>query len=175
MSRTVSSLLGAILYLATVGSVALGAQSLSDAQAAHFLSTAEQSEIDAANLATNQTSNTLIRAFANETSQNHAALKQKNFALLNRLNVTPEDNDYSKSLAGAAAEQQRELSKLSGPAFDKAYMKNELFYHVLVIGVIETRLIPSAKSSELKNILESGLAVFKDRQKNAQSLASTLK
>jgi putative membrane protein len=174
MSRTASSLLGAMLYLGLVCSAAPSTESLTDAQAAHFLITAEQSDIDAANVALKQTSSSLVRAFADETSRKHTALGQKNFAALSALSVTPEDNDYSKSLAGAAAQHQQELSKLSGSAFDKAYVKNELVYQVLVIGVLETRLIPSAKSNELKKLLNAGLAVFKDQQKSMQSLALTL-
>jgi putative membrane protein len=64
--------------------------------------------------------------------------------------VKPEDNDTSKSLAGAAAKKRQELSKLSGAAFDKAYAQNEVAYHQTVNGALETTLIPSAKNGELK-------------------------
>jgi putative membrane protein len=173
MSRTVSSLLGAILFLWAICSAAAGAESLTDAQAAHFLLTAEQSDIDAANLALRQTSNSLIKAFANETSQKHMAVKQRISASLNALNVMPVDNDYSKSLAGSAAQHQQDLAKLSGPAFDKAYANNELSYDVLVIGVLKGRLIASAKSNEIRSLLEAGLAAFQDQLKSARSLTLT--
>jgi putative membrane protein len=48
-------------------------------------------------------------------------LAKEALPLLDKLKVKPEDNDTSKSLAGAAAEKRQELSKLSGAAFDKAY------------------------------------------------------
>ena len=45
------------------------------------------------------------------------AVNQKALALLDKLKGKPEDNDTSKSLAGAAAKKRQELSKLSGAAF----------------------------------------------------------
>ena len=51
------------------------------------------------------------------------AVNQKALALLDKLKVKPEDNDTSKSLAGAAAKKRQELSKLSGAA-----SQNEVAY-----------------------------------------------
>jgi putative membrane protein len=84
-------------------------------------------------------------------------------------------NELSESLAGAAAEQQKELSKLSGAAFDKAYAENEVAYHLTVIGALETTLIPSMKNGELKSLLENRLTLFKQHQNDAQQLVSQLK
>jgi len=67
-------------------------------------------------------------------SRDHTAVNQKALALLDKLKVKPEDNDTSKSLAGAAAKKRQELSKLSGAAFDKAYAQNEVAYHQTVNG-----------------------------------------
>jgi putative membrane protein len=175
MSRIISSVLIVIFYFSGMSAIALSAGSLTDPQIAHFLSTAEDSEIGNANLALKQTSNDAIRAFANETLLNHTSLKRKTTALLGKLKMNAEDNALSQSLAEAAAQHQQELSKLSGAAFDKAYAENELFYHVMVIGALETRLIPSMENGELKSFLEAGLAVFKDHQKNVQLLARNLK
>ena len=103
------------------------------------------------------------------------AVNQKALALLDKLKGKPEDNDTSKSLAGAAAKKRQELSKLSGAAFDKAYAQNEVAYHQTVNGALETTLIPSAKNGELKNLLETGLKLFQEHQKHAEHLVSELK
>ena len=103
------------------------------------------------------------------------AVNQKALALLDKLKVKPEDNDTSKSLAGAAAKKRQELSKLSGAAFDKAYAQNEVAYHQTVNGALETTLIPSAKNGELKNLLETGLKLFQEHQKHAEHLVHELK
>ena len=103
------------------------------------------------------------------------AVNQKALALLDKLKGKPEDNDTSKSLAGAVAKKRQELSKLSGAAFDKAYAQNEVAYHQTVNGALETTLIPSAKNGELKNLLETGLKLFQEHQKHAEHLVSELK
>jgi len=103
------------------------------------------------------------------------AVNQKALALLDKLKVKPEDNDTSKSLAGAAAKKRQELSKLSGAAFDKAYAENEVAYHLTVNGALETTLIPATQNGELKSLLETGLKLFAEHQKHAKQLVSQLK
>ncbi len=146
-----------------------------DPQIAHIAYTAGQIDIRAADLALKKTQNNAVKTFADEMVRDHTAVNQKALALLDKLKVKPEDNDTSKSLAGAAAKKRQELSKLSGAAFDKAYAQNEVAYHQTVNGALETTLIPSAKNGELKNLLETGLKLFQEHQKHAEHLVSELK
>ena len=146
-----------------------------DPQIAHIAYTAGQIDIRAADLALKKTQNNAVKMFADEMVRDHTAVNQKALALLDKLKVKPEDNDTSKSLAGAAAKKRQELSKLSGAAFDKAYAQNEVAYHQTVNGALETTLIPSAKNGELKNLLETGLKLFQEHQKHAEHLVSELK
>ena len=67
------------------------------------------------------------------------------------------------------------LSALSGTAFDQAYAANEAAYHKAVNGALKTTLIPSASNSELKSLLETGLALFGEHQAHAEGLAASLK
>jgi putative membrane protein len=115
-----------------------------------------------------------VKTFSDEMVRDHTAVNQKALALLDKLKVKQEDNDTSKSLAGAAAKKRQELSKLSRAAFDKAYAQNEVAYHQTVNGALETTLIPSAKNGELKNLLETGLKLFQEHQKHAEHLVSEL-
>jgi putative membrane protein len=175
MFRLGSSLFIAVLCFAGTSAMAQSTASLTDSQIAHIAYTAGQIDIGAADLALKKTSNNAVKALANETVRDHTAANQKALALFDKLKVKPEDNELSESLAGAAAEQQKELSKLSGAAFDKAYAENEVAYHLTVIGALETTLIPSMKNSELKSLLENRLTLFKQHQNDAQQLVSQLK
>ncbi|HEX4761459.1 MAG TPA: DUF4142 domain-containing protein, partial [Sphingomicrobium sp.] len=67
------------------------------------------------------------------------------------------------------------LSALNGAAFDQAYAANEAAYHKAVNGALKTTLIPSASNSELKSLLETGLALFGEHQAHAEGLAASLK
>jgi putative membrane protein len=92
-----------------------------------------------------------------------------------KLNVTPEDNDTSKTLSKNAADKLAELGKLNGAAFDKAYIANEVAYHKAVNSALETTLIPSANNAELKSLLQTGLKVFQGHQQHAEHVATELK
>jgi putative membrane protein len=71
-------------------------------------------------------------------------------------------------------ERLSELDKLTGPAFDKAYVEHEVAYHKAVNVAFETQLIPSA-SNPLKNLLQTGLKIFQGHQQPAKHVAADLK
>jgi putative membrane protein len=95
--------------------------------------------------------------------------------LCKKVGVTPEDNDTSKSLAAAAKAKRDELAKMSGAAFDKAYIENEVAYHKTVNGALETTLIPSAQNAQLKSLLQTGLKIFQGHEQHAEMAASMVK
>jgi putative membrane protein len=46
-----------------------------------------------------------------------------------------------------------QLSKLSGKAFDEAYIDNEVTYHQAVLDTIDKTLVPNTKNAELKALI----------------------
>src|SRR5678815_6025813 len=74
-------------------------------------------------------------------------------ALAKKLGVKPEDNDTSRSLKKGASENTANLKKLSGAAFDKAYVDHEVAYHQAVLDAIDKVLVPSAQNPELKDLI----------------------
>lgn len=158
--------------LATVPTQA--ADKPSDAQIAHIAYTAGDLDIKAADLALQKSKTDSVRAFANDMVRDHKAVNDQALALVKKLNVTPEDNDTSKGLVKQADEKRAELAKLSGPAFDKAYVDNEVAYHKTVNQALKETLIPSASNSELKNLLKTGLKIFQGHEQHAEHLASMI-
>lgn len=146
-----------------------------DAQIAHIAYTAGVLDIKAAQQALEKSQNADIRAFAEDMVRDHQAVNDKALALVKKLNVTPEDNDTSKSLTKSADDKRAELSKLTGAAFDKAYVDNEVTYHRTVNDALKNTLIPSAHNQELKDLLSTGLKIFQGHQEHAEHLAHTTK
>jgi putative membrane protein len=64
---------------------------------------------------------------------------------------------------------------LRGPAFDRAYIQNEVAFHRTVNGALQTTLIPGARNAELKSLLETGLSLFQEHQKHAEELEKNLR
>src|SRR5262245_23090736 len=88
--------------------------------------------------------------------------------------VTPEDNATSKSLTSQAEGERTKLAGLSGAAFDKAYVDNEVAYHKTVNAALKDTLIPDAQNPELKSLLQSSLALFQAHLEHAEKLAKQL-
>lgn len=145
-----------------------------DAQIAHIAYTAGQIDITAANQALKKATNPQVKAFASEMVRDHTAVNDKALALVKKLHVTPEDNATSQSLSKAADAKLAELGKLSGAAYDRAYVDNEVAFHKTVNGALKDTLIPSAQNGELKSLLETGLTLFQSHQMHAEHLDMSL-
>jgi putative membrane protein len=166
----------AIAAMALVSSPTLAAGAkLTDPQIAHIAYTAGVIDIAAAKQALSKASNKDVKAFAENMVRDHGAVNKQALDLVKKLNVTPEDNDTSKALTKAAADKRAELDKLSGAAFDKAYVANEVAYHKTVDNALETQLIPSSSNAELKSLLQTGLKIFQGHEQHAEHVAAELK
>ena len=164
----------AALSLLTSPALAQGAKP-TDPQIAHIAYTAGVIDIAAAKQAIEKADNKDVKSFAQDMVRDHEAVNKQALDLVNKLKVTPEDNDTSKALSKQATEKLAELSKLKGAEYDKAYVANEVAYHKAVNGALETQLIPSANNAELKSLLQTGLKIFQGHQQHAEQVAAQLK
>jgi putative membrane protein len=146
-----------------------------DPQIAHIAYTAGVIDVAAAKQALSKSTNKDVKAFAEDMVRDHEAVNKQALDLVKKLKVTPEDNDTSKTLSKNAAAKLDELGKLSGAAFDKAYVANEVAYHKAVDSALETTLIPSANNAELKSLLQTGLKIFQGHEQHAEHVAAMLK
>ena len=146
-----------------------------DPQIAHIAYTAGVLDIEGARQALRMSTNKDVRAFAEQMIKDHEAVNKQALALVKKLNVTPQDNDTSKALTAQATAKRDELARLSGGAFDKVYIENEVAYHKVVNNALETTLIPSSQNAELKSLLETGLKLFRGHQSHAEQTASMVK
>jgi len=150
------------------------AQSPSDAQIASIVVTANQVDIDAGKLAESKGSNAQVKAFGKQMVTDHSGVNKQAVALVTKLKVTPEDNPTSQSLKSGGAENVKKLEKLSGAAFDRAYVDHEVAYHQQVLDAIDKTLVPSAQNAELKSLLVSVRPAFVAHLEHAKGLQSAL-
>ena len=141
-----------------------------DLEIAHIAYTAGNIDIRYAHLALALSDNPEVRQFAELMIRDHTAVNNKALALVNKLQITPQDNATSQQLSQRANEIRNELSKLRGDAFAKRYAANELEYHKFVNNAVENAFIPNAKNSELKALLTSALQTFKVHEGHAASM-----
>jgi len=163
----------AVMFAAA--SLAAQAPKPTDPQIAHIAYTAGVLDIAAAKQAIAVSKNKDVLAFAEQMVKDHEAVNKQALDLVKKLNVTPEDNDTSKSLTRAAEAKRTELAKLSGAAFDKAYVANEVAFHKTVNSALSSVLIPNAKNGELKGLLQTGLKLFQGHEQHAEHVATLIK
>ena len=163
--------IAATLFLA---STAAAAQAPNDAQIASIVVTANQVDIDAGKLAQSKGSNPEVKAFGKQMVTDHTAVNKQAAALAKKLKLKPQDNPTSQSLKAGGEKNLKQLRKLKGAAFDKAYIEHEVAYHQQVIDAIEKTLIPNAKNEELKKLLTTGLQLFEGHLQHAEQIQSSL-
>src|SRR3954469_15025851 len=153
---------------------AVSAQSINDAQIASIVVTANQVDIDAGKLAETKGSKADVKAFGKQMVTDHTGVNKQAVALVTKLKVTPEDNATSKSLKSGGEDNVKNLQKLSGAAFDKAYVDHEVAYHEQVLDALDKTLIPSAQNAELKSLLVAVRPAFVAHLEHAKSLQASL-
>lgn len=172
--RLTAAVAASCLFLAGLLPAHAAAQKPTDPQIAHIAYTAGAIDIKAAQQALKKTTNKKVKAFARDMLRDHEAVNKQALALVKKLKVTPEDNPTSEALVKAAKAERAKLGKLSGAAFDKAYIANEVAYHKEVDKALKDVLIPSAHNAKLKDLLETGLKIFEGHEKHAEHVQSEL-
>jgi putative membrane protein len=169
--KNLGLVIAATFALATTAALA---QAPSDAQIASIVVTANQVDIDAGKLAESKGHAKDVKAFARQMVTDHSGVNKQAVALVTKLKVKPEDNPTSQSLKSAGADNVASLKKLSGAAFDKAYIDHEVSYHQQVLDAIDTTLIPSAQNAELKALLVAVRPAFVGHLEHAKMIQAAL-
>ena len=151
-----------------------GAQTPSDAQIASIVVTANQVDIDAGRLGESKAHAKDVKAFAEQMVKDHTAVNKSAVDLAQKLKVTPEESDTSKSLKKGGDENIANLKKLQGAEFDRAYVDHEVAYHQAVIDALDKTLIPNAKNAELKALLEKSRPAFLAHLEHAKHIQASL-
>jgi putative membrane protein len=141
---------------------------LSDPEVAHVAVTANQIDIDFAEIAKTKSRNADVLKFAETMSNDHNAVIAQAVDLAKRLGVTPVDNDVSKQLLTDAEKTKKKLRGTPNRDFDKVYIDNEVAYHKAVISAVEGLLIPETDNSELKELLQNVVPALRAHLEHAE-------
>ena len=145
-----------------------------DAEIAHIVVTANQVDIDAAELAKSKASGKEVKEFAQRMIVDHTAANRSATDLAKKLSLTPKDNATSRSLAQGGESNRAALTKLSGASFDRAYVDHEVTYHQQVLDAIDQVLSPNAKNAELKALIANVRPVIASHLQHAKMIQAQL-
>jgi len=148
---------------------------LSDPEIASVAVTANQIDIEYAQIAQKKSKNADVLKFAETMAKDHQSVIDQAVALATKLGVTPKDNATTKSFLEGAIKTKAMLNSKNGNVFDKAYIDNEVSYHKAVIGAVETLLIPDTDNAELKSLLQNVVPALKTHLAHAEMLQKSIK
>lgn len=145
-----------------------------DPQIAAIVVTANKVDVEAGELAKSKATSPEVKAFAQTMITDHTGVNKSATELVHKLHVTPEPNATSRSLQQGGDQNLAQLQKLSGAAFDKAYVDHEVAYHQAVLDAVDKTLIPSAQNAELKALLVKVRPAFVAHLEHAKTLQASL-
>lgn len=129
---------------------------LTDAEIVAVTSTANNGEIDMANLATKTATNADVKNFAAMMITQHRDMETKGKALAAKAKITPADNDASTALKSDVQSTITSLKTQKGKDFDKAYMESQVKAHRDVLNLFDNKLLPNAQNGDLRTLLTDG-------------------
>lgn len=170
MTATVAVLAGLLVAAAPVY-----AQQINDPQIAAIVVTANQVDVDAGALAAARAASPEVKQFAERMVTDHESVNRSATELAARLKLTPEENDTSRALKAGGEKNLAALKKLTGAAFDKAYVDHEVAYHAQVLEALDKTLVPNAANAELKALLVKVRPAFVAHLEHARQIQRALK
>jgi putative membrane protein len=159
---------------ASPGAAAPGVASLTDAEIAHVVVTANSIDSAAGEVARRQGQSQAVKDFAQTMITDHAGVNRQATALAAKLGVTPQDNATSQQLMAGADESAAKLRATNGMDFDRAYMDREVAYHEAVLSALDNGLIPTAQNPELKALMVKVRPAFVAHLDHARRIQASL-
>ncbi|MFZ5892498.1 MAG: DUF4142 domain-containing protein [Myxococcota bacterium] len=122
---------------------------LSDAQIGAITEGANSAEIEQAKLARSKSKNQKVLQFAAMMITHHSEAQKKQA----KLKLTTAESPLSAQMTADANQILTSLKDKTGMDFDRAYMQAQVEQHQTLLETLNTRLLPSVSSPELKAYL----------------------
>ena len=164
----------------TQGSGAAGSQTATssmprnDAEITNSLMTVNTQEMNLARLARQKAENKQVKEFSEMMFSEHAKNNDKAQALATKQGINLKETQASMNLKFTSEDQIEQLRGMKGKQFDKAYMQTQVDLHRKVLDRLDNTLIPNAKDSELKAMLQQTRGKVQDHMNQAEKINSSL-
>jgi putative membrane protein len=115
---------------------------------------ANEGEIQQGNAASQRASSAAVRSFAQMMVADHTNALNEGRDVFGRVGVTPGENETSRRLRNDSQRTVTNLNTYSGAAFDRAYVQTQVNLHQWLLDTLDSTLIPSASSTEVRALLQ---------------------
>lgn len=153
------------------GTAGLG---LTDGQIVHIMKTADEGEVGLAKVAKDRAENKDVKEYAKQMFDVHKKSEKQGKDVAKKAKIEVTKNDTSKTMEDMVDIQEKDLKKLKGADFDKAYIGQQITMHKQLLDDLNQKLIPAAQSPELKSYLETTKSQVERHLSRAQEIQNTL-
>jgi putative membrane protein len=155
------------------GSGATDTSGLSDAQIAAVIQVINEGEIQQAQLAQSKAKSAEVKRFAQHMLAAHRDMENKDKKLLVRIQLVPSESAMSNQVKTDGQTQLSTLQGMTGQDFDRDYIEVQIRGHNQALELID-RMVPTAKSAELKTELQNARPLVEQHLREAERLQQDL-
>lgn len=145
-----------------------------DASTVAILLTTNNVELASARIGVSHATHRDVKALARRLSTDYALLNETLRKLVNRLDLTPREDDVSRLLRDQSAARRDTLRTLTGREFDSAYVANEVRLHQEILTAIDRVFLPSAQRQGLRDYVTTLRPVISAQLAQAEQTEATL-
>jgi putative membrane protein len=131
-------------------------------------------DVETSLLARAQASSRKVRALATHVATDHIGVRQAAYDLATQCKVTPVLPSSRDEAAVEHSQAMTKLAALSGAAFDKAYLEQDVAFHRAAIDAVRKALLPATSCGVLKAHLNTVLPAFEHHLTETETLAREL-
>jgi putative membrane protein len=163
---------------ATTGAIGGGPVSpavvLTDEQILQALHTANAGEIEQGKLAQQKSQDGDVKHFAGMMIKDHSNADKKGQDVAQKTQMTLASSSVSASLQSDAQQLTSGMSARTGADFDRSYIDAQVREHQAVLDMIDTQLLPNAKSPDVKKLVQAVRPKVESHLKEAQDIQRKL-
>jgi putative membrane protein len=147
-------------------------ETLSEAQIAKVSELVNNAEIEQGKLAQRKAKDAGVKSFADKMVKHHGEALREQAKLVKKLGLAPADSATAASLKTDGDKTLESLKAAAAAEFDAAYVKSQVDGHQKALELLDTQLIPSAKTAEVADALRQARAAVEQHLSEARALQS---
>ncbi|HKO47773.1 MAG TPA: DUF4142 domain-containing protein [Polyangiaceae bacterium] len=145
-------------------------EELTEGQMAKLTELVNTAEIEQAKLAQRRAKAPGVKQFADKMIKHHGQAQQEQAKIVQRLKLTPADSASSAKVKTDGEAQLTRLKNIDAASFDAAYITSQVDAHQQALDLLDTQLIPNAKTPDVVNALQMARAMVEQHLREARGL-----
>jgi len=146
---------------------------LTDDQILQALHVSNANEVEQGKLAQARANKPEVKQFAAAVVRDESDADAKGYSVARSLNMSLADSVLANELQGDGQRMSAQLRAQSGPDFDQAYIEARINAYRQLLNTIDNRLVPNAKSGEVRRHLATLRAQVDSHLREAHSIRSS--